>query len=102
MRQALDTSSSVCLDAAIEHLLATVGVGDEEAALTGVAAVVVVGLAGWNDALVVIELEGFEALETGVVCLLDFAAQKDVVSALTENQGVFVVAFLALSFSVVF
>jgi hypothetical protein len=102
VRQALDASSSVGLDAAIEHLLATVGVGDEETALTGVAAVVVVGLTGWNDALVVVELEGFEALETGVVCLLDFASQKDVVSALTENQGIFVVTFLAFSFSVVF
>ena len=101
VRETLNAGSSVGLHASILHFLATVGVGDEEPALTGVASVIVVGFASRNDALVVLQLERFEAFETSVVVLLDFAAQKDVVSALSENQRVFVVAFLALPFVVV-
>jgi len=80
MRQTLNTSSSVGLDAPVNHFLASVILGDEEAAFAGIAAIVIVRLAFRDDALIVLELEGLEAFLAGMIGLLNFTAEENVVS----------------------
>jgi len=65
----LNTSSSVVLEASCVHNLAVTVFSDEVAAFAGVASIVIVGFAAGNDALIVFEFEGLEALNAGVIGL---------------------------------
>jgi len=98
---AFHTGASVVFEAAILHELAAAGLSDEVAALAGDATEVIVGFAVGDAALVVLQLEGIEAVGASVVDLLLPASQHEIVLAVSEDQRVFVFALAAASVSVV-
>ncbi len=90
MTKALNTGSSIVFEASILHSLTAAGFSDEKAAFTRNAAIVIVGFAVRNDTLVVFELKGFIALQTGVVGLFHLASKHKVVLALSKNQRILI------------
>ena len=97
--QTLHACASIGFQAAVLHGLAAVSVRDVETTLTSETSVVVVRLAAGDGALVVLEQEGLKALLAGMVGFLHLAAQQVVVLALSEDEGVFNVAFDAVAFT---
>jgi hypothetical protein len=102
MRNTFHADSSIVLQAAVLHLLAGSVFSEIIPTFARNAPEIIVSLALFDGALVVIKNEGLVTLRAGVVGLLHFASQEIVVLAFVKDKGVFNVALFAGIVAVVF